>query len=207
VLRGAGQRFDELNASAGLCAAASAGPEDVLLLRLETCPLPPDGRRGIVLAGMLLWRGGELVVLQHLARRAEEETGVLSACLDALAGAAVAAVFGGGKSDVTILRRRSAEREIEAWGAFPHVLDLRREARRQWRGTLSDFRLPTLERALLGARRHGMDRGARAAACGRFIETGDARPIRDVLRNNALDLRAMAELVCLLLTGQDPTAT
>ena len=41
-------------------------------------------------------------------------------------------------------------------------------------------------------------------ACRDFLRTGDARGLRDVVAQNRRELRTMAGVLCLLLTGCDP---
>ncbi|MCJ7543791.1 MAG: ribonuclease H-like domain-containing protein, partial [Phycisphaerae bacterium] len=76
VMRGAGQRFDEMSASAALCHAANARPEDPLFMDIESCGL---AGASIFLVGTMAYRRGELVFRQYLARDYAEEAAILAA--------------------------------------------------------------------------------------------------------------------------------
>jgi uncharacterized protein YprB with RNaseH-like and TPR domain len=66
---------------------------------------------------------------------------------------------------------------------------------------LPDCRLQTLEVFLCNRRRTGDVPGSEIpAAYHRFVSTGDARLLRDILHHNFLDLFTMAELVPKLLS-------
>jgi hypothetical protein len=38
------------------------------------------------------------------------------------------------------------------------------------------------------------------------VDTGDARQMRDILHHNLLDMLTMAQILTLVLTGEDPVA-
>jgi uncharacterized protein YprB with RNaseH-like and TPR domain len=199
VLRGARQRFDELEASAALCRVADGGPEDPLLLELETCR---DDEAWVFLVGLMCFMDGRLVFEQCFARGPWEEEAVLQAFAGRYAGAAVLVTFGGERAGLGSVRRRWEACGFEEPWCEPVHLDLRAEARRRWRGRLRDFRLPVLERRVLGLRRtRHVAAPAVSEAYRRFIDTGDARGVRDILDRNALNLVTVAQLLCVLLTG------
>ncbi|HUS47402.1 MAG TPA: ribonuclease H-like domain-containing protein, partial [Phycisphaerae bacterium] len=67
-------------------------------------------------------------------------------------------------------------------------------------------RLKTLESLLCGRYRPGDIPGSAIPdAYHGFVETGDARAIRDIVHHNMLDMLTMAQLLCVLLTGCEPT--
>jgi len=208
VLGGARQRFDELAASPGLCRAADARPEDLLLVRLCTC----RGKDAMVfLASLASFEAGQLICRQFLARHPREEVGVLRAFADRRDAAGLIVTFGTKGGDLKRPRRRADLHRIpQPRRATPH-LDLRAEARRQWPKQppkqLPDYSLATLERLVLRRRRRPGQKVSPAAAAeafGRFATTGDAAPLADVLEHSRLDLLSMADLLCLLLTACDP---
>jgi uncharacterized protein YprB with RNaseH-like and TPR domain len=79
------------------------------------------------------------------------------------------------------------------------------ESRRRWRADVPNCRLQTLERALCGRQRVGdIPDWQIPGAYHRFVATGDARQMGDVLHHNPLDLLTMAQLVVAILTGCGP---
>ena len=205
VLRGARQRFDEIEASAELCHIANARPEDLLFLDLETCGL---GGTPIFLVGLMSFRDEQLVFEQLLARDYSQEAAILLALAERMAGMSVLVTFNGKAFDMTQVAERSAFHGIVPpdGPAVPH-LDLLHEARRRWRKDLPNCRLQTLERVLCGRHRTGDIPGwAIPEAYHKFVADQDARALRDILHHNMLDLLTMSELLCALLAGDSPLA-
>jgi hypothetical protein len=202
VLGGARQQFDELGASAALCHAANAAPEDLLFMDAETCGL---SAAAVFLVGMMAWRDGELLVDQCFARDYSQEPGVLQAFCRRHEQAGVLVTFNGAAFDLPLIRERMVVHGLaEPWSVPPH-LDLLPEARRRWRGRLRRCRLQTIERRVLGRRRQDdIPSGQIPDAYHTFVRTGDAREMAAVMHHNAMDLLTMVQLVCLLLTGCDP---
>lgn len=203
VLRGARQRIDELAASAGLCHAADAEPEQLLFMDIETCGLAGNP---IFLVGAMFYEGGDLVFEQYLARNYSEEAAILHAYARRYEQAGLLVTFNGKSFDLGAIRDRSAFHRVELPWAEPPHLDLLHEARRLWRKQLPNCRLQTLERFLCGRHRVGdIPSAAIPDAYHRFVETGDARRLKDILHHNLLDLLTMAQVLALALTGTDPT--
>lgn len=201
VLRGARQRFDELEASVAVCRLADGKPEDPLFLDIETCGLAGCC---IFLIGLMHFRDGELVFEQFLARHYGEEPAILHAFADRLASASALVSFNGKAFDMTSLRERSIFHGVDLWEPPTHC-DLLHEARRQWRHALPNCRLQTLEQHLCRRRRVGdIPSSEIPQAYHRFVADGDARRLKSILHHNLLDLLTMGQLVCLLLTGQQP---
>ncbi len=204
VMRGAGQRFEELSASAALCHAASARPEDPLFADIETCGLAGSS---IFLVGTMAYRDGELVFRQYLARDYAEEAAILAAFTRRYARCPLLVTFNGKAFDMTMIRERAAFHRVAMPRSEPPHLDLLHEARRMWRGRVPNCRLLTLEQCLCQRSRIGDIPGwAIPDAYHRFVDTGDARQLADILHHNLLDLLTMAELLCALLTGADAPA-
>ncbi len=228
VLRGARQRFDELAASAELCVLADGGPGDPLFMDIETCGL--SGAM-IFLVGLMRYNGGRLVFQQHLARDYAEERAILSAFAEALPTAGVLVTFNGKSFDVPMIRERSIIHRVDLPVAVgrgsrrrgarrhsacprerghgtqvtniePPHLDLLHEARRRWKGQLPNCRLQTLENHLCRrSRTDDIPGGDIPEAYHRFVRTGDARRLADILRHNLLDMLTMVQLVSILLTS------
>ncbi len=206
VLRGAGQRLDELEASVGLCHAANAAPEDVLFLDTETCGLAGNM---IFLMGLMFYTEGQLVFEQYLARDYSEEAAVLGAFAARAASAGVLVSFNGKAFDTNLMRERAAFHRLELGldALDRRHVDLLHESRKRWRGKLPNCRLQTLERHFCSRVRVGDIPGAAIPdAYHRFVHSGDARQMKDILHHNLLDLLTMAQILCLVLTGADPTA-
>jgi uncharacterized protein YprB with RNaseH-like and TPR domain len=201
LMRGARQRFDELAASAELCRAANARPEDALFLDIETCGLSGTG---IFLVGTMSYKREQLVFDQCLARNYAEEEGIVQAFADRFAEAGLLVSFNGKAFDMAMIRERAAVHHVQLPRPEPPHLDLLVEARRLWKGRLPNCRLQTLERHLCSRSRMGDIPGwAIPDAYHRFVDTGDARVLRDILHHNLLDLLTMAQLLCMALSGCD----
>ena len=139
VLRGAGQRLDELEASVGLCHAANAAPEDLLFMDIETCGLAGTA---IFLVGTMAYDGTDLVFEQHLARDYSEEPAILHAFADKCAAASLLVTFNGKSFDMNQIRDRCAFHGIDSLEdqKLPH-LDLLHEARKRWKKSVPNCRL------------------------------------------------------------------
>ena len=205
VLRGARQRFDEdeaLTASPALCCAAEGGPEDLLFMDTETCGLSGTA---IFLVGMMAYVDGQLIFRQCFARDYSEEPAILRAFADRYAAAPVLVTFNGKAFDMSMIRERSAFHGIDLPRREAPHLDLLHESRRRWRKDLPNCKLQTLERYLCGRRRVGDIPGAQIPdAYHRYVASGDARQVGDILHHNLLDLLTMAQLVVAILTGCGP---
>ncbi len=201
VMRGARQRFDELEASAGLCHVANARPQDLLFMDIESCGLYGTS---VFLVGLMSWQDEQLVFEQCLARTYAEEAAILHAFAQRLDSTGVLVTFNGKTFDMNMLRERSAFHKVDMPTRVPH-LDLLYEARRRWRGRVPNCRLQTLEQHLCGRRRYGDIPGwAIPDAYHRFVDSGNARELADIMHHNLLDLLTMAQLVTIILTGSDP---
>ncbi|MCE5279429.1 MAG: ribonuclease H-like domain-containing protein [Planctomycetaceae bacterium] len=203
VMRGARQRFDELDASPGLCAASDARGEDVLFLRLERSG---GAEAPIFLAGMASLRGHDMIIEQFLALEETEEPALLQAIADRLGQASVAVTFDTARSgDVAAFRRRADLHPVSLPDRMPAGLNLRADFRQRYRGQLRSFSLAALEQAFGGRRRKAsLDRRAVPEIHRYFIETGDEAPLLRVLKSNREDLLAMVQLLTMLLTGSEP---
>jgi uncharacterized protein YprB with RNaseH-like and TPR domain len=202
VVRGAGQRLDELEASAALCHLADGQPEDALFLDIETCGLAGCM---VFLIGLMQYREGELHFEQYLARDYSEEPAILRAFAGRLSDARVLVSFNGKAFDMHLIRDRAVFHSVGLPRGRVHHLDLLVESRRRWRGSVPNCRLQTLETHLCRRSRQGDIPGwAIPDEYHRFVRTGDARRIADIVHHNLLDLLTMAQLSCLLLAGLDP---
>jgi uncharacterized protein YprB with RNaseH-like and TPR domain len=206
-----------------LDAFAQAFPARALFLDLETC-----GFSGapLFLIGMLRHMNGELIVEQLLARDYAEEPAVLRHLWQALGQYDVLVTFNGKSFDWPFILDRSIahrlappgkrgrERDngprdvaVECSTAPPHRVppthcDLLHLARRYWKTKhgLPNCRLQTLELALCG-RRRGEDIPGYLIGdvYHRFVRSGDARQVEQVLHHNAVDLITLAQLALLMI--------
>lgn len=202
VVRGARQSFDELKAGEALCHVANAQPEDLLFMDVESC-----GFSGaiIFLVGMMQYRDGQFHFEQYLARNYAEEPAILKAFCDRFAESKILVTYNGKAFDLTMIRDRSVFHGFELPRHNRPHLDLLMEARRLWKGRLPNCKLQTLEKYLCGRNRVGDIPGcAIADAYHKFVDTADARQVRDIVHHNLLDLLTMGQLVSMFLTNYEP---
>jgi len=201
VLRGAGQRLEELSASPALCHVADGTPEGPLFMDIETCGL---AGACVFLIGTMSYRDGAFVFEQLLARDYREEPAIMAGFARRLRRAATLVTFNGKSFDMTSIRERAIFHGVEVPPEPPHC-DLLHEARRRWRGALPDCRLQTLEQHLCRRRRVGDIPGWQIPeAYHAFVSDGDAGGMRAILHHNILDLLTMGQLLCAILTGRGP---
>lgn len=201
VLRGARHRFDEMRASAALCHVADGQPEGPLFLDVETCGLAGTC---VFMIGLMSCRDGELVFDQLLARHYGQEPAILAAFAERMASAETLVSFNGKAFDMTNIRERAAFHGLALPAEPPHC-DVLHESRRRWRDIVPDCRLQTLEQYLCRRRRVGDVLGSEIPDVYHgFVADGDATRLKSVLHHNLLDLLTTAQLLCLLLTGEEP---
>ena len=188
VMRGARQRFDELDASAELCLASDAAPEDLLFVNVEKAD--KGGRGKFFLAGMMYLRDDKFIIEQCLVRTPEEEQAVMHALVERMDKATLVVTF---------------DKKLKQIDTRARILDLRAEFRRKWKGKLRSFSLKAMER--LFCRRHrkdNLDRRAIPEIYEHFLATGDAGPLARVIECNRIDLLSTAQLLCAALTADEP---
>jgi uncharacterized protein YprB with RNaseH-like and TPR domain len=148
----------------------------------------------LFLAGTLFQQAGQLRVRQLLARDYSEEAAVIAELDELLSGFAFCVTFNGKSFDIPYLRERAKYHRI-ALGASPEQFDLLHHSRRQWKHSLPNCRLITLEWHILGRRRVGDVPGWEVPCIyHEFVHTKDARKIKNVLQHNLIDVLSMAEL-------------
>jgi len=164
----------------------------VCFLDIETTGL---GSTPVFLIGTLVWRNGELVCRQFLARTYAEEASILDHYVAQARRSPVLVSFNGKTFDLPYLRVRAAATGVPFHEPSGH-LDLLQVSRRLFRGKFPDCKLQTLERYVCRRSRgedipgHDIPR-----AYHDFVRTGDAREIAIIVRHNQLDLITMAHLV------------
>jgi uncharacterized protein YprB with RNaseH-like and TPR domain len=167
-------------------------PAELVFVDLETTGLSSSP---VFLIGAMAWCGDGLVIRQFFARDYAEERGILSAYADWAAERPVWVTFNGKSFDWPYLRARAAACGVPMPEPRAH-LDLLHESRRRWGKALPDCRLQTLETRICGRRRFGDIPGqAIPDAYHRFVRTGHAAEMAEVLKHNLLDLLTLADLM------------
>ncbi len=192
-----------------LAAVAEHFPAATMFLDLETC-----GFAGapVFLAGVV-WRDGELLVVDQLfARDYTQERALLETLGTIAAAQRVLATFNGKSFDWPMVCDRSIRHRLRPRPAIPlrkpnavaeetlvHC-DLLHHARRRWKRALPNCKLQTLERLVCRRVRHDDLGGAEVpTAYHQFVRTGDSMPIEKILLHNALDLVTLVEITLRLL--------
>lgn len=166
--------------------------ERVCFLDLETTGLSSSP---VFLVGVLLYREGEMLCRQLLARTYAEEVSIVGGFAAIAAETDMYVTFNGKTFDVPYLRARAAA----TGNRLPEVgqhLDLLHVARRRYRGRLPDCKLQTLERHVCGRLRGADVPGSEIPAVyHEFVRTKDATVVAQVLRHNFFDLVTLADLM------------
>jgi hypothetical protein len=186
-----------------------ADPKRLLFLDIETLGLTATP---VFLVGtMHLDDDGSFRLRQLFARDYAEERHVLAHLAEHVAHFDTLVTFNGKSFDWPYLRDRAVYHAVRGKGDSPlfahgdsplsHV-DLLHEARRRWKSVLPNCQLQTLEYHVAGRRRAGDIPGHMIPeAYHRYVKTGNARQMADVIHHNALDLITMAELLLFILQG------
>jgi uncharacterized protein YprB with RNaseH-like and TPR domain len=198
-----------------------AFPDRTLFLDVETCGFSGTP---LFLVGLLRSLDGEMFVEQLLARDYAEEPAVLRYFWKTLALHDVLITFNGKSFDWPFVVDRSTCHRLTIHGSstpastayadafglrrldaaldgFPLHCDMLHLSRRHWkrRYGLPNCRLQTLEAALCGRYRRGdIPSYMIGDIYHRFVRTGDARHIEQILQHNAVDLITLAQLALLL---------
>ena len=176
-------------------------PERVCFFDIETTGLAPNTY--CFLSGVMLVRNGRFVVEQLLARDYGEEGAALAYLNDIFRNHSVIVSYNGATFDLPFVRTRMAVTRVGSMASNEH-LDLLYPSRRRYRETLPNCKLATIERHLRGVDRSGDIPGRYIPeAYHRFVDTGDARHMGNVLYHNRMDLLAMA-IVLNDLAGTRP---
>ena len=180
---------------------ADVGTDGLLFVDIEATGLTAGSP--LFLIGVLFDDGSDVVSRQLLARDYSEEAAVLAYFSGMLEAAEVVVSFNGKSYDLPYIRDRSVFHGVP-FRLCQHHLDLIHESRRRWRGRLPDCRLQTLERFICRRMRSGDIPGAEIPeAYHRFVRTGNAVQMRDILHHNALDLITMLEILVFMLEGRE----
>jgi uncharacterized protein len=217
------ERVDRAAGEAPLFTGGSPARPPFVFFDLETTGLSGGAGTLAFLVGCAWFEGdGSFVTRQFLLARHADERMMLEAVATELARAGALVSFNGKSFDAPLLEGRYLFHRLSWRGReMPHV-DVLHPARRFWRprgvpspgprALLLDrargrqasdpcsCSLQTLERQVVGARRHGDVSGFEIP--GRyfqFVRSGDAGPLEAILEHNRLDLLTLAALTARLL--------
>ncbi len=191
-----------------LAALPGLPPADARLVCLDTETTGLGTAAGTLafLVGLGWWEGDAFRRLLLACPDHGEEPALLAALETAIPGDAWLVTYNGRGFDWPLLVTRYRLHGRPA-PALAGMLDLLPGVRRLFRHRLGDARLATVERELLGVRRHGDVAGFEIP--GRyldFVRGGAANPLAPVLDHNAEDVASLARLLAHLDTRYaDPT--
>ena len=177
-----------------------ARAQDVIYVDIETTGLTAG--TPLFLIGVLGHFNGELRVIQLLARDYTEEAALLTHFVALLDASRVVVSFNGKSYDLPYIRDRCAFLAVPFRLRQAHI-DMLHVARRLWGRQLPNCKLQTLERYLCHRIRRGDIPGAEIPdAYHRFVRSGNAVQMRDILYHNALDLLTTTEVMLLALESK-----
>jgi hypothetical protein len=182
---------------AGEPSLADCPPESFVFLDTETTGLSGDSGVYAFLVGVGRFSAGEFQLVQYFLREPGEETAMLAALVEYLEGCQVTVTFNGRAFDIPLLNGRFRHHKIISPLADYHHIDLYPLSRRLWRRRLAYQTLLYLEAQILGAARTREDVPGWIIPQLYFdyLQTGDARLIKNVFYHNARDVLAMAGLL------------
>ena len=167
--------------------------EDVCFLDIETTGL--FGNAYLFLCGLMFYQDGQFVVEQVFARDYAEEHGLLKHVHAALNRFGTVVTYNGNTFDLPFIATRMAVHRMADPGEYQSV-DLLPTARTVFRNTLPNCKLITVESHLRGIGREDDIPGRHIPqAYHDFVQTGDARVMKNVLYHNRMDLFAMAVII------------
>jgi uncharacterized protein YprB with RNaseH-like and TPR domain len=170
-------------------------PEGLLFLDTETTGLAGGTGTYAFLVGVAFVEAARVVVNQYFMRDFDEEPALLAALEPMLTRASAVVTFNGAGFDLPLLETRFVLARRRWPASLPH-LDLLRPARRVWTGWLSDCRLSTLERTVLGLSREDDVPGPFIPLIYfDYLRSRRAAPLRRVFEHNRSDVLTLVALV------------
>lgn len=174
--------------------------EDVIYVDIETTGLTAG--TPLFLVGVLGYFNGELRVVQLLARDYTEEAALLSHFVTLLDASQVVVSFNGKSYDLPYIRDRCLFMGVPFRLRQAHI-DMLHVGRRIWGRQLPNCKLQTLEQYICRRIRQGDIPGAEIPnAYHRFVKSGNAVQMRDILHHNALDLLTTTEVLLRVVEGR-----
>lgn len=172
-------------------------PESFVFLDTETSGLAGGTGTYAFLIGIGKFTGDGFHLTQFFMRDPYEEPAQLAALQQALDGCEVLVTYNGKSFDVPLLNSRFVVNgEPPPLNSYTHI-DLLHIARKIWRDRLESRSLGSIETNILDLPRTGEDIPGWMVPTIYFdyIKSGDARPIKNVLYHNAMDIISLASLL------------
>ncbi len=200
-----GRRVDRLATLAGRGARCGGDARRWIFVDTEATGLGGWAGNLAFIVSFGRFDGGVFAVDQCVVRSYGEEAATLHYARGLAAQYDAVVSFNGRSFDAPLLRHRSRMNGLDAvLGDMPHI-DLLPPSRRVFGHRLSDCRLQTLERDLLGVERvddipgHEVPR-----AWFQYQQSSDPGPLLAVLRHNELDVVSLPLLASVLADAADP---
>jgi len=176
---------------------SEAGPQDLIFLDTETTGLAGGAGTLVFLVGLGRFTADGFQLRQYFLRDPAQERAMLLALQTSLLEGAAFVTFNGRSFDLPLLdmRYQIAIRQASGLTGWPH-LDLLYPSRRLWRRALSNCRLGTLEKEVLGVRRTEEDVPG-ALIPGMYLDylrSGDTGEMQRVVYHNAIDILSLVAL-------------
>lgn len=182
---------------------ASIDPRRMLLLDTETTGL--SGGTGTLpfLVGLAWFEDESLCIEQLLLRRPGEERPILARLAERIEAASCIVTYNGKSFDWPLLRTRAVMNRVALPTPKAHV-DLLHAARRLVGPRLSEVRLVTMEREVLGfTREHDVDGAEIPGLFWDFVRGAEGGVLTPVMEHNANDLVALAGILVALAERWD----
>ncbi|MFW6286519.1 MAG: ribonuclease H-like domain-containing protein [Candidatus Sumerlaeota bacterium] len=182
---------------ARLCEGLIPSPEDFVFFDLETTGLRFTP---LFLVGAMVWENGQFAIHQYFARDLSEEAAAIALYEQLACDRKILVSFNGKSFDQPFIESRGRELDLAIPRPILHI-DLLHLGRRMWGRNLPNCKLQTLERYILNRPRDESDdipSRLIPQTYKQYVQTGDARNIRNILHHNRLDLLTLAELLIRL---------
>ncbi len=172
-------------------------PDQFAFLDTETTGLAGGTGTYAFLVGVGRFEGDRFRLAQFFMRGPAEEPALLAGLSDFLDGCQALVTFNGRGFDVPLLNTRYTLNAIPSPLKAMVQVDLLLLARRLWRRRLPSRALGYLETAILGAERTSDDVPGWyiPELYFRYLQTGDARPLKGIFYHNAMDILSLAALL------------
>lgn len=172
-------------------------PENFTFLDTETSGLAGGTGTYAFLIGIGKFTNEGFTLSQFFMRDPFEEPAQLAAVLGALDNTKVLVTYNGKSFDVPLLNTRFITNGEPPPLISQSHIDLLHLARRLWRDRLQSRTLGSIEENILGTVRTGEDIPGWMVPSiyFDFIRSGDARPLKNVLYHNAMDIISLATLL------------
>lgn len=178
-----------------LLSSSLEGTDDLLFFDIETMGLKD---LPVILIGMASLSQERIEVKQYLSTDLKDEKAILDGFLSDLQDDTIFVSFNGRSFDLPFIRGRARYHGINV-DFNRHHLDLLHFSRRTWGDELPNCRLQTLEKHLLGMKRHeDVPSSMVPAFYKKYIQTGNIGPLVPIIEHNKLDVITLAKILSLL---------